>query len=141
MTPPPTTSFRVCPFRHRSKYAQPCTWLFRPLCCTSAVHMTVLHGHWHCNVILTIAESALTLINRSRSRISESDLGIAVLHNECEYDNHTQRMRKLLLIWQTTGPAEARFLADPPAFWQTHRRCSFAHAFPFSVLMVSTILV
>ena len=39
-----------------------------------------------------------------------------------------QRMRKLFLMCQTTGPAETRFLADPLAFWQTHCRCSFAHA-------------
>ena len=37
-------------------------------------------------------------------------------------------MRKLFLMCQTTGPAETRFLADPLAFWQTHCRCSFAHA-------------
>ena len=37
-------------------------------------------------------------------------------------------MRKLFLMCQTTGPAETRFLADPLPFWQTHCRCSFAHA-------------
>ena len=54
---------------------------------------------------------------------------------------HTcQRMRKLFLMCQTTGPAEAGFLADPLGFWQTHRRCSFAHAFPFSVLRSSLLV-
>ena len=51
-----------------------------------------------------------------------------------------QRMRKLFLMCQTTGAAEARFLADPLGFWQTHRRCSFAHAFPFSVLRSSLLV-